>query len=114
VILDIESAGASWTDNKLHVAFDVVPEGRSHFDLKTGEIFQSGRYAALRKQEDKSISTTLFVTRNAAGAELPSEMRYFPAGGELDSQIHLIWRLPDDHLAGFHSLVLAGRTPRKG
>lgn len=40
-------------------------------------------------------------------------MRYIPGGGERDSEIHLIWCLPDDHLAGFHSLVLAGRTPRQ-
>ena len=115
MILDIEGASASWSDNKLHVAFDVIPEGRFHLDLKTGEIFQSNSYAVLRKQEDKAISATLFVARrehNAAGAELPSEMRYVPGRGERDSEIHLIWRLPDDHLAGFHSLILAGRTPQ--
>jgi len=115
VILDIAGAKASWSDNKLHVAFDVIPEERFHLDLKTGEIFQSNSYAALRKQEDKAISATLFVARrehNAAGAELSSEMRYVPGRGDRDSEIHLIWRLPDDHLAGFHSLVLAGRTPR--
>lgn len=28
-------------------------------------------------------------------------------------EVHLVWRLPDDHLAGFHALVLAERTPRK-
>jgi hypothetical protein len=100
---------------QLHVAFEVVPEGRFHLDLKTGEIFQSNSYAALRKQPDKAISATLFVSRqehNAAGAELPSEMRYVPGRSETDSEIRLIWRLPDDHLAGFHSLVLAGKTPR--
>ncbi len=116
MILDIVGANASWSDNKFHVAFDVIPEGRFHLDLKTGEIFQSNSYAALRKQEDKAISATLFVTRrehNAAGAELPSEMRYVPGRGEWDSEIYLIWRLPDDHLAGFHSLILAGRTLRK-
>ena len=116
MILDIAGASASWADNKLHVAFNVLPEEGSHLDLKTGEIFQGGSYAALRKQEEKAISTTLFVTRrqrNAAGAELPSEMRYIPGRGERDSEIHLIWCLPDDHLAGFHSLVLAGRTPRQ-
>jgi hypothetical protein len=53
VILDIEGARASWEDNKLHIAFDVIPEWRSHLDLKTGEIFQSSRYAALRKQEER-------------------------------------------------------------
>ena len=116
MIFDIEGASASWTDNKLHVAFDVVPEGRSHLDLTTGEILQGSSYATLRKQEDKAISTTLFVTgreHNATGTELPSEMRYVSGRSERDSEIHLIWRLPDDHLAGFHSLVLAGKTPRK-
>ena len=115
MILDIEGASASWADNKLHVAFDVVPEGRFHLDLKTGEIFQSSSYAALRKQEDKAISAKLFVARreqSAAGAELPSEMRYVAGKGERDSELWLTWRLPDDHLAGFHALVLAGRTPR--
>jgi hypothetical protein len=53
VILDIEGARPSWEDNKLHIAFDVIPEWRSHLDLKTGEIFQSSRYAALRKQEER-------------------------------------------------------------
>jgi hypothetical protein len=116
MILDIVGATASWTDNKLHVAFDVVPEDHSHLGLNTGEIFQSDSYAALHKQQDKAISATLFVTRqerNAAGAELPSEMRYLPAAYERDSQISLVWRLPDEYLAGFHSLILAGRTPRK-
>jgi hypothetical protein len=115
MILDIVGASASWNDNKLHVAFDVVPEESSRIDLKTGEIFQSSSYAWLRKQEDKAISATLFVTsqgRNAAGTELPSEMRYVPGKGERSS-INLIWRLPDDHLAGFHSLVLAGKILRK-
>jgi hypothetical protein len=77
VILDIEGASASWSDNKLHAAFDVVPEGRSHLDLKTGEIFQSSSYAALGKLEDKAISAQPFVTRreqSAAGGELPSEV----------------------------------------
>ena len=116
MILDIEGASASWSDNKLHVAFDVVPEGRSHLDLQTGEIFQSSSYAALRKQEGKAISAKLFVARrehNAAGVELPSEMRYVPGRGEGRSEVHLIWCLPDDHLKGFHSLVLAGKTPQK-
>jgi hypothetical protein len=115
VILDIKGVSASWTDNKLHLALDVVPEDRAHLDLKTGEIFQDGDYATLRKQEDKAISATLFIARrehNAAGAELRSEMRYIPGSGERESEIRLVWRLPDDHLAGFHSLVLAGRTPR--
>jgi hypothetical protein len=115
MILDIVGASASWNDNKLHVAFDVVPEESSHIDLKTGEIFQSSSYAWLRKREDKAISATLFVTsqgRNAAGTELPSEMRYVPGKGERSS-INLIWRLPDDHLAGFHDLVLAGKMPRQ-
>jgi hypothetical protein len=40
-------------------------------------------------------------------------MRYVPGKGERSSRIDLIWRLPDDHLAGFHSLVLAGKIPRK-
>lgn len=111
VILEIAGASASWADNKLHVAFRVIPEGHFHLDLKTGEIFQRSSYAVLRKQEDKAISATLFVGRqehNAAGAKLPSEMRYFSERGE----INLIWQLTDEHLAGFHSLVLAGRTPR--
>lgn len=115
MILDIKGASASWEDNKLHVAFQVVPEGRSHLDLKTGEIFQSDSYASLRKQEDKAISATLFVSRrekSASGVELPSEMRYVPGRGERDSELWLTWRLPDEHLAGFHALVLAGRTPR--
>lgn len=116
MILDIKGASASWADNKLHLAFDVVPENHEHLDLKTGEIFQGGGYAALRKQEDKVISATLFIARreqNAAGKELGSEMRYFSGKGERDSEIHLVWRLPDDHLAGFHSLVLARKTPQK-
>lgn len=111
MILDIAGANASWSDNKLHVAFDVIPEGRFHLDLKTGEILQSNSYAALRKQEDKAISATLFIARreqNATGAELPSEMRYVRGRDERDSEIHLIWRLPDDHLAGFHALILGG------
>lgn len=115
MILDIVGASASWEDNKLHVAFNVVPEEHSHLDLKTGEVFQSDSYAAFRKQEDKAISATLFVTgraRSAAGTELPSEMRYVAGRGERGSRINLIWRLSDDHLAGFHSLVLAGKTPR--
>jgi hypothetical protein len=116
MIFDIVGADASWDDNKLRVAFDVVPEDGSHIDLKTGEIFQSSGYAWLRKQEDKAISATLFVTgraRNAAGRELPSEMRYAPGNRDRSAEIELVWRLPDDHLAGFHSLVLAGKTPRK-
>jgi hypothetical protein len=39
-------------------------------------------------------------------------MRYVPGKGERGSDLHLTWRLPDDHLAGFHALVLAGRMPR--
>jgi hypothetical protein len=35
-------------------------------------------------------------------------MRYLSERGE----INLIWQLTDEHLAGFHALVLAGRTPR--
>jgi hypothetical protein len=115
VILDIEGAGASWADGELHVAFDVVPEGRYHLNLKTGEIFQNHGDAAFRKQEDKVISAKLFVTRrtrSAAGADLPSEMRYVP-GGRRDSEIDLVWRLPDDHLTGFHALILSGKTPKK-
>jgi len=122
VILDIAGAHASWSDNKLHVWFDVIPEERFHLDLKTGEIFQSDRYAVGRDEEDKAISATLFVGRrehNAAGAEFPSEMRYVPgivdewkSWEQTDSEIRLTWLLPDDHLAGFHALVLAGKTPR--
>jgi len=115
VILDIEGASASWSDNKLHVAFDVVPEGRSHLDLKTGEVFQSSSFAALRKQEDKAISAKLFVTRreqNAVGAELSSEMRYVPGRGEREPELWLTWRLADIDLAGFHALVLSGKTLR--
>jgi hypothetical protein len=67
MILDIVGASASWEDNKLHVAFDVVPEESSHIDLKTGEIFQSSSYAWLRKQEDKAISGTL--VRRSTGAQ---------------------------------------------
>jgi len=47
VILDIAGANASCSDNKLHVAYGVIPEGRFHLDQKTGEIFQSNSYAAL-------------------------------------------------------------------
>lgn len=115
MILDIEGASASWADNKLYVAFDVVPEGRFHLALKTGEAFQSNSYAAFRKEGDKTISATLFVARrdhDAIGAELPSEMRYVPGRGERDSEIHLILRFPDNYLAGFHALILAGRVPR--
>ena len=39
-------------------------------------------------------------------------MRYVPGRGERGSELWLTWRLPDDHLAGFHALILAGRTPR--
>lgn|GEM_PF-5535624 len=115
MILDIEGASASWSDNKLHVAFDVVPEGRSHLDLKTGEVFQSSSFAALRKQEDKAISAKLFVTRreqSAVGAQLSSEMRYVPGRVEREPELWLIWRLADVDLAGFHALVLSGKTLR--
>lgn len=116
MILDIVSADASWADNKLSVSFDVVPAENYHLDLTTGEIFQSRDYAALRTQLDKTISARLYVTRrehNAAGAERPSEMRYFPGNSEDGSEIRLVLRLPDDHLAGFHSLILAGKLPMK-
>lgn len=53
MILGIAGASASWADNKLHVAFNVVPEEGSHLDLKTGEVFQGSSYATLRKQEEK-------------------------------------------------------------
>jgi hypothetical protein len=42
VILDIEGANASWADNKLHVAFDVVPEERSHLDFEIGVVQHHG------------------------------------------------------------------------
>jgi hypothetical protein len=63
MILQIEAARASWNAGRLSIAFDVVPEDHSYHYLKTGEIFQNGRYAVLRKQEDKKISVTLFVGR---------------------------------------------------
>jgi hypothetical protein len=114
MILQIEAARASWSNGRLSIAFDVVPEDHSHLDLKTGEIFQNPRYAALRKQEDKRISARLFVTwreRNAAGADLPSAMHYSGAIGELGAEISLVWRLTDDQLTNLHSVILAGRTP---
>jgi hypothetical protein len=114
MILDIVSADASWDVKSLHVAFDVAPEGHSRLELKTGEIFQSARYASSKKEEAKSIPAKLFVTRqerNAAGQELPSGMRYIKSSGEQGSEIWLIWRLPDDILADFHELILAGRVP---
>jgi hypothetical protein len=43
MILEIEAAGASWSDGKLSLVFDVVPEDRAHLDLPTGEIFQNRR-----------------------------------------------------------------------
>ena len=43
MILEIEAAGASWSDGKLSLGFDVVPEDRAHLDLPTGEIFQNRR-----------------------------------------------------------------------
>jgi hypothetical protein len=119
--LNIQRASASWRENELHVSFDVTQQGHDHLDLKTGEIFQNSKYAASRAQKDKAISATLFVTRretSASGAELPSAMIYHPGHeGTLGhegsaSLISLIWRLPDDHLAAFHSLILAGKTPR--
>jgi hypothetical protein len=114
LILDIVSVRASWTAGRLNVAFKVVPADHSHLDLKTGEIFQSARYAALRKQAGKAISATLYVghqERNAAGAEMPSEMCYVSVKGEGYSEICFIWRLPDDQLAAFHRLLLAGKVP---
>lgn len=115
MILDIVGAGASWTDNKLHVAFDVVPVERYHLDLKTGEIFKAA--VTPRTSRDNVISAMPFVTsrreHKAAGAEPPRGLLYFPGRGEPDSKLHLIWQLPDDHLAAFHALVLAGRTPRQ-
>ena len=99
---------------KLSLAFDIVPEDRSHLDLKTGEIFQNRRYARLRRQEDKQISAKLFVTRkehNTAGAELPSMMRYRPAIEEWGASIDMVWRLVDDRLASLHSIILTGKMP---
>lgn len=116
MILDIVGAHASWSANRLSVAFDVALEAQSHLDLKTGEIFQSNSRAGLRKETDKAIAATLFVTwndRNAAGDNLPSEMRYAPATRSSESLITLVWRLPDEHLAGFHSLILSGKVPRQ-
>jgi hypothetical protein len=116
MILDIVGAHASWSANRLSVAFDVALEAQSHLDLKTGEIFQSSSRAELRKETDKAIAATLFVTwndRNAAGDNLPSEMRYAPATRSSESLITLVWRLSDDHLAGFHSLILSGKVPRQ-
>jgi len=116
MILDIVGANASWGDNGLHIAFDVVPEGGAHLDLKTGEVFQSDSYTKLHQQSDRAIAGTLFVTRHsrsASGAELPSEMRYITGKAEWGPQIYLIWRLPDDELARFHSLILGGNGPRK-
>jgi hypothetical protein len=49
----------------------MIPEGGFHLDLKTGEVFQSNGYAALREQVDKAVSVTEFVARqehNAASA----------------------------------------------
>jgi hypothetical protein len=116
MILDIVAAHASWSDNRLSIAFDVVPEALSHLDLKTGEIFQDDTTANLRKQMDKTIATQLYVTwkeKNSAGEELPSEMRYMPPLRSGEPLISLVWRLPDDQLAAFHSLVIGGRVPER-
>jgi hypothetical protein len=116
MILDIVGANASWSDNRLSVTFDVVPEALSHLDLKTGEIFQDDATANLRKQMDKTIAAQLYVTwkdKNAAGEELPSEMRYMPPTRSGEPLISLVWRLPDDHLAAFHALVVGGRVPKR-
>jgi hypothetical protein len=116
MILSIETAHASWSDGKLSLSFDVIPENHSHLDLKTGEIFQDRGYATLRNQEDKQISATLFVAprqQNAAGTELPSEMRYQSASGERVAEIWLTWRLADDQLTNLHSIILTGTIPRK-
>jgi hypothetical protein len=116
MILDIVAAHASWSDNRLSISFDVVPEALSHLDLKTGEIFQDDATANLRKQMDKTIAAQLYVTwkdKNAAGEELPSEMRYLPPSRSGEPLISLVWRLPSDHLAAFHALVIGGRVPKR-
>jgi hypothetical protein len=64
VRLKIESARASWSGGKFHVAFGVTPMDLAHIDLKTGEIFQGADRARLRKQEDKLIKATLFPLIN--------------------------------------------------
>ena len=46
------------------------------------------------------------------GAMLPSEMSYIRANLNDCSEIWLIWRLADDELRDFHSLILAGLKPR--
>ncbi len=116
MILSIEAANASWSEGKLSLAFDVIPEDHYHLELKTGEIFQDRGYAALRGQKDKQISATLFVEpmqQNPAGAELPSEMRYHSTSGERGAEIWLIWRLADDELMNFHSIILSGKIPSR-
>jgi hypothetical protein len=116
MILDIVGASASWQDNRLSIAFDVVPESLSHLDLKTGEIFQAEATARLHQQIDKKIAAQLYVTwrdKSAAGAELQSEMRYLPPTRSSDPMISLVWRLPEDHLAAFHALIVAGRIPQQ-
>jgi hypothetical protein len=115
MILDVVGAGASWDAKRLHVAFDVSPEGHSRIELKTGEIFQSGRYAAFKKEDDKAIAAKLYVAgreRNAAGQELPSAMCYMKRGEER-SEVWFIWRLPDDVLEDFRALFLSGRMPTR-
>jgi hypothetical protein len=84
-------------------------------------MVQSGARTSFRPLVTKSVAEIAlssrfrsqeYQDRNAAGTELPCEMRYVPGKGERSS-INLIWRLPDDHLAGFHDLVLAGKMPRQ-
>lgn len=116
MILEIEAAHASWSDGKLSLAMIVIPDDRSHLDLKTGEIFQNRHYAALRRQKDKQISATLFIApkqQNAAGEDLPSEMRYQPGAGEREAEIWLTWRLRDDLLQNLHAIILRGKIPSK-
>ncbi len=110
MILDIVGASASLDKKGLHVAFDVVPEIGHRLELKTGEIF----VAPAKQGKENAISATLFVTgkeRGANGTELPSAMSY--RRWRDDSEIWLIWRLPDDQLAKFHSIILPRKTPRQ-
>ncbi len=114
MILEIKSANASWENNNLYVSFSVIPVEGAHLDLQTGEIFQRDDYAVMRGQEDRVIGATLFVTgpqQNCDGADLPNEMKYHHASDEIDAEIWIQLRLAQDELAGFHALLMAGKTP---
>ncbi len=63
MILDIASAKASWSDNKLHVAFDVIPEERFHAPNRLFEPpFSVNSTIALSDQSAKPILPVLMHT----------------------------------------------------